>query len=153
MYGPHVLDIQPLSPTPDRLWNPRSMPGKDMAGWAPVDLSAAYNATILDALARVKEDATPPDAEASRIGFDYWRDHLGARHHGDPVQMPSDAAWRAKVGLDGIAWTTDGIPFKTVKEGNNIAVVTRTGAYPVETAFPVNEAGNTLYLMISGMLS
>ena len=122
----------------------------DLNRWTLVDLAAVYNATIVDALARVEKEAPRPANPASQVGFDYWRSHLGDRHHGDAVQMPSDAAWRAKVGADGVAWTTDGIPFKTVKEGNNIGIVTQAGAYPLRLEFPVSAVGKTLYLMISG---
>jgi len=122
----------------------------DLNRWSLVDLSGTYNATITGALAKVEKEAVRPEKPASQVGFDYWRSHLTDRHHGDPVQMPSDAAWRAKVGNDGVAWTEDGIPFKTAKEGNNIGIVTQAGAYPVKLDFPVNAAGSALYLMISG---
>lgn len=50
-----------------------------------------------------------------------------------------------------LAWTRDGIPFKTVKEGPNIGVVTQAGGLSKGLSFPVNAPGKTLYLMLSGM--
>ncbi len=133
------------------VWAAPRLPDRDLARWNLIDLKSAYNSTILEALGKVSKEATPPPPGASTVGFDYWKDHLGARHHGDPVQVPSDAAWRAKVGADSVAWTTDGIPFKTAKEGPNIGIVTQAGAFPTTIEFPVNASGKTLYLMLSGM--
>jgi len=132
-------------------WRPPSLDVRDLSKWAPIDLSGVFNSTILDALEKVYKEATPPPDGASRVGFDYWRSHLSPLHHGERVQMPVDAAWRAKVGADGIAWTRDGIPFKTVKEGSNIGIVTQAGGFSKELSFPVKACGKTLYLMLSGM--
>lgn len=143
--------VSRCSPEPPETWIPPNVPPGDLSRWALVDLSGVFNATITEALEKVAKDATPPPLPASQVGFDYWRSHLGPRHHGDPVQMPSDAAWRAKVGPDGVAWTTDGIPFKTSKEGPNIGIVTLAGGYPSELEFPVADSGGRLYLMLSGM--
>ena len=123
----------------------------DIEKWTPVDLGGVFNATIADALEKVYNEAAPPPEGASLVGFDYWRSHLSPLHHGERVQMPSDAAWRAKVGTDGIAWTRDGIPFKTVKEGLNIGVVTQAGRFPKEISFPVKAVGKKLYVMLTGM--
>lgn len=137
-------------PAPES-WQPLSPETHALEQWTTVDLAAVYNSTILDALEKVYKEAVPPPDGASRVGFDYWRSHLSPLHHGERVQMPSDAAWRGKVGADGVAWTRDGIPFKTVKEGPNIGVVTRAGGFAGELSFPVKAAGKTLYLMLSGM--
>ena len=64
---------------------------------------------------------------------------------------PSDAAWRQKIGPDQIGWTHDGIPFKSPKQGKNIAVVTRAGGFPAKIEVPVDAGGKELYLMLSGM--
>ena len=132
-------------------WQPLPADTHAIEQWAVVDLAGVFNTTILDALETVYKEAVPPPDEASRVGYDYWHSHLSPLHHGERVQMPSDAAWREKVDGDGIAWTRDGIPFKTVKEGPNIGVVTQAGGFPKELSFPVNAAGKTLYLMLSGM--
>lgn len=149
---PVPLKIVPTEGAPTRkVWSPPATNQHDLDQWRLVDLREIFNSTILDSLEAVQKRATPPPEGASTVGFDYWKSHLGARHHGDPVQVPSDAAWRAKVGPDGVAWATDGIPFKTNKDGNNIAIVTQTGAFPTKAEFPVGAAGKTLYLMLSGM--
>ena len=97
----------------------------------------------------------PPPLPASQIGSLYWANHLRDRlgiGRGRQPTSPSDAAWRGKVGPDGVAWTTDGIPFLSRKEGDNIAVVTRCGGFPISLAVPVpNLHGQTLYVMISGV--
>ena len=144
-----VLPAEPL-PAP-KLWSAPDAGDHDLARWTTVDLGGVFNSTLVDALEKVYKEATPPPEGASRVGFDYWRSHLSPLHHGERVQMPSDAAWRAKVDAAGIAWTRDGIPFKTAKEGPNIGIVTQTGGFPMELSFPVNAAGKTLYLMLSGM--
>ncbi len=68
-----------------------------------------------------------------------------------PPNNPSDAAWRQKIGPDQIGWTHDGIPFKSPKQGKNIAVVTRAGGFPSKIEVPVRAGGKELYLMLSGM--
>jgi hypothetical protein len=89
----------------------------------------------------------PPPPPASAVNTSYYKDHLVAPF----VQpKPADEAWRQKVGPDGIAWTTDGIPFLSSKGGPNIAVVTRAAVFPQTLALPVGQTGKTLYLMISG---
>jgi hypothetical protein len=145
------LRIEPKTPEPPpRVWSAPSAGGQDLSRWSLVDLGSVFNSTILDAPAKVEKEATPSPSGASRVGFDYWKSHLGARHHGDSVQRPSDAVWRAKIGADGVAWTADGIPFKSVKDGPNIGIVTQTGPFPTEIEFPVKAGGRALYLMVSG---
>jgi hypothetical protein len=150
---PFRMNIAPANPVPPKpVWTPPCDPAAhDIAQWTPVDINGAFNSTILDALEKVYKDATRPPANDSQVGFDYWRSHLSPVHHGERVQMPSDAAWRAKVGPDGVAWTADGIPFKTVAQGNNIGVVTRAGGFSESLEFKVLASGKTLYLMLSGM--
>ena len=98
-----------------------------------------------------------PPLPASQVNYSYWRDHvdggMGPRKCVDvmPPNPVSDAAWRKKIGPDQIGWTHDGIPFKSAKEGKNIAVVTRAGGFPVKIDVPVRAAGKELYLMLSGM--
>ena len=112
-----------------------------------VDLGTVFNSTVEETLSRVHAAVKPPAAPASGINTAYYRDHLVPPF----TPKPSDAAWRKKVGADGLAWTTEGIPFKTANAGPNIGVVTRAAdIFPRQIEFPVNAAGRTLYLMISG---
>jgi len=148
---PVKLRIEPACPGPPRrLWKPPSVGDRDLRRWTLVDLSDTFNDSVTNVLHRLHRTAHPPPPPASRIGFDYWRDHL-LQYHGSRNREISDAAWRAKVGPDGTAWTTDGIPFHTRKTGANIGVVTLAGGYPTRLDFPVRTAGQTLYLMLSGM--
>ena len=96
---------------------------------------------------RQREGAIPPEMPADQVGFNYWLEHVTVRS-----KPPCDDAWRAKVGADRVAWTTDGIPFKTNKTGPNIgAVCLLNKSFPAKLSFPVRASGRTLYLMISGM--
>jgi hypothetical protein len=147
------LNIQVAPRTPPaapRQWRPPAASNRDLNRWIPIDLSSSFNAAVTEVLKRITDAAQPPPPPASQVGFGYWKDHL-LQYHGSRNQEISDAAWRAKVGSDGIAWTTDGIPFKTRKEGPNIVVVTRAGVFPAQVHVPVKAAGEKLYLMISGM--
>lgn len=150
-WAPIDVTIQDPAPAQRRPWARPDAGDHDLARWTLIDCTPVFNASINEALEKVNNEATPPPPGASRVGFDYWRSHLGARHHGDPVQVPSDETWRKKIGTDGIAWTADGIPFKTSKEGSNIAIITQTGPYTPSIDVPVKGAGRTLYLMLSGM--
>ena len=51
-----------------------------------------------------------------------------------------------------MAWTGEGIPFLTQKEGANIGVVTLAGGFPARLIVPVPRvSGDVLYLMLSGV--
>lgn len=144
-------DVPPRQDPLLPVWNPLPPDDRDLTKWNVVDLGKVFNATIPDALEKADREATPPPEGARRVGFDYWREHIRFAVHGGRQQPPSDEAWRKKVDQQGIAWTTDNIPFKTSKDGQNIAVVTLTGVYPQEITFPVQGTGKCLYLMISGI--
>jgi hypothetical protein len=148
---PIKLRVEPKEESPSlKVWAaPKNAP-RDLSAWAVVDLSKTFNDSVTNVLPRVTREAKPPLLPASQVGFSYWKEHL-LQYHGSRNQPISDAAWRNKVGDDGIAWTTDGIPFKTLKDGANIGAVTLAGAYPTRLEFPVNARGQKLYLMISGM--
>ena len=123
----------------------------DLAAWDLIDVRGHFTASVAEVMQHVADHAVPPELPASQVGFKYWRDHVEVetRVRNKPI---ADAAWRAKVGEDGVTWTTDGIPFLSAKEGPNIAVVTREGAgFPTEVEIPVNAQGATLYLMLSGI--
>jgi len=135
---------------PEKVWTAPDAGARDLDRWVVVDLANVFNASVTEVLQRVTESAQPPVPPASEVGFGYWKDHL-LQYHGSRNQPISDAAWRAKVGPDGVAWTTDGIPFKTSKTGRNISVVTLAGGFPNKLEFPVNAQGRVLYLMLSGM--
>ncbi|MDX9972223.1 MAG: DUF4450 domain-containing protein [FCB group bacterium] len=147
---PIRFDIAPKDAPRPSLWKAPETGERDPGKWALVDLSAVYNDSVTEVLPHVEQRAPAPEPSASTINYGYWKDHL-TQYHGSRNEPISDAAWRAKIGNDGVGWTRDGIPFKSPKEGKNIAVATVTGGFPAKFAFPVGEAGRTLYLMISGM--
>jgi hypothetical protein len=110
-------------------------------------LGQLFNASVTEVMERVHAAVKPPAAPASSVNTAYYKDHLVAPF---VSPKPTDEAWRKKIGADGIAWTTDGIPFRSSKEGPNIAVVTRAAVFPQTLTVPVGQSGRTLYLMISG---
>lgn len=143
-------------PRPARIWQAPACTAsgaRDLTRWTLIDVSSRCNASVPDVPQRIVEHAEPPAPPESGVAHRYWRvDHVGQLLHGEQKQGPSDAAWRAKVGEYGVAWTTDGIPFKSARDGANIAVVTLEGAgFPEAISFPVNAQGTALFLMISGM--
>ena len=134
-----------------KVWTaPAAAADLDLQKWTLVDLGEVYNAGVTEVLQKVTEEAKPPEPPSSQVGFNYWKDHL-LQYHGSRNQPISDMAWREKVGENGVAWTTDGIPFSSSREGKNIAAVTRAGGFPDKIEFPVGTTGEKLYLMISGM--
>ncbi|MDD5704379.1 MAG: DUF4450 domain-containing protein [Kiritimatiellae bacterium] len=153
-WRPLRVRIEPATPPPVRRWAPPEVSARRLDLWTTVDLRSVFNATVMDACDRVVEASVAhwPRPPASDIGFDYWQTHLKDFWAYTPARdKPSDAAWRAKVGSDDVAWTTDGIPFRTVGGGANIGVVTLMGGFPVRLEFPVRAPGRTLYLMLSGV--
>jgi hypothetical protein len=147
---PLKLRIEPKTTVSAKIWSPPKTGQQDLRAWTLIDLSASFNDSVTNVLHRVGQKALPPPLPASQVGFTYWKDHL-LQYHGSRNQEISDAAWRNKVGPNGVAWTTDGIPFKTAKEGANIGVVTLAGGFPSRLEFPVEARGKKLCLMISGM--
>jgi hypothetical protein len=112
-----------------------------------INLTEIYNASVPEVPKRLREGAIAPEMPADQIGFNYWLDYLTVRS-----KPPSDAAWRAKIGDDGIGWTTDGVPFKSAREGANIAAAAMLNReFKPSVSFPVHAGGRVLYLMISGM--
>jgi len=148
---PVKFRVEPkLPPPPPKLWKPPQAGDHDLRRWTLIDLSGTFNDSVTNVLPRLTQAAKPPPAPASQVNFGYWREHL-LQYHGSRNQELSDAAWRSKVGPDGTAWTTDGIPFHTRKTGANIGAVTLAGGFPPRLDFPVKTGGQTLYLMLSGM--
>ena len=142
------LQVEPrTSVAPPKAWtHPRSTTN-DLSAWALVELGKFFNSSVEEALGRVHAAVKPPPLPASSVNTSYYLGHLVPPF----APKPSDAAWRNKVGPDGVAWTTEGIPFKTAKTGPNIGVVTRAAdIFPAKLEFPVNADGRTLYLMVSG---
>jgi hypothetical protein len=146
-----VTDSQAVLP---KIWSSPKVKNRELEQWELIDISGYFNSPLVDVPEKVANSATPPPLPAGTVGFDYWLSHLRdrlSRRNGVETKI-SDAAWRAKIGSDGIAWTTENIPFMTSKTGNNIAVVTRAGGFTEKIYFKVPRAkGRTLYLMISGV--
>ena len=132
---------------PGKVWSPPNVPAHDLSLWAPIDLRLSFNASVPEVMTRVHDAVRPPPEPASAVNTSYYKDHLVAPF---VSPKPADDAWRKKAGPDGIAWTTDGIPFVTSKDGPNIAVVTRVAVFPQALSFSIGQSGKTLYLMISG---
>ncbi|MBX7258172.1 MAG: DUF4450 domain-containing protein [Candidatus Hydrogenedentes bacterium] len=143
------LSLPPSASTPPT-WTPNALHNDGAITWSALDLSSIFNSNLTEASQKLFDSAIPPAMPASQVGFGYWREHL-TQYHGSRNQPVSDAAWRAKVDKDGRAMTTEGIPFISPKEGPNIAMVSRTGGFPESITFPVQAAGKTLYLMVSGV--
>ena len=138
------------SPTdlkPGKVWARPNVPAHELSFWTPLDLRSSFNASVPEVMKRVHDAVRPPPEPASTVNTSYYQDHLVAPF---VSPKPADDAWRKKVGPDSIAWTTDGIPFLTSRDGPNIAVVTRAAVFPQTLTFPIGQSGKTLYLMISG---
>jgi hypothetical protein len=157
LWLPLTAHITPKQPVAKKVWTPPVAKAGDLDAWTLVDLSKTLNASVPEVLERVSRGSHRPPMPASQVNYSYWRSHVdggdGPAHSVDviPPNPVSDAAWRKKISPDGIAWTHDGIPVKSPKEGRNIAVVTRAGGFPQKIEIPVDAAGKELYLMISGM--
>jgi len=150
MWLPLRLSVEPREAAVVKVWSAPDVPDRDLQRWFLVDLSGTFNSPVTEVLSRVGQAAKPPRGPASQVGFSYWKSYLTRTHHGTSSDRVSDAAWRSKVGSDDVAWTTDGIPFKSSKTGDNIAVVTLAGGYPSKLEFPVGARGKKLYLMLTG---
>lgn len=147
---PQRVKITPVSELAERVWEPLGDRYRDLLFWEMIDLTSLYNNKIADVPEKITKTAVPPALPATHVGFDYWKDHISqTRNSGTPWAFVSDAAWRQKI-KDDFAWTADGIPFKSPKEGHNIAAVAMQGDFPESLRFDVNAKGKTLFLMVSG---
>jgi hypothetical protein len=157
LWLPLTVDIEAKQPIAKKVWTPPAVKAGDLHAWTLVDLSKLFNASVAEVPAQVVKGAHAPLLPASQVNHRYWVAHVdgsaGPAKCVDviPPNPVSDAAWRKKIGPDQIGWTHDGIPFKSEKEGKNIAVVTRAGGFPVKIDVPVRAVGKEIYLMISGM--
>ena len=147
-WSPLIVRIEPEQPVVKRIWSPPAVKAKDLSMWMPVDMGNIFTASVTEVLGLVANASQPPPAPALEVNHAYWKEHITARV---APNNPSDAAWRQKIGPDQIGWTHDGIPFKSPKQGKNIAVVTRAGGFPSNLEVPVGACGKELYLMVSGM--
>ncbi len=147
MWLPVRFRVEPPTPVPARIWRVPPTTRGNLAPWRLVDLGQQFNFSLTEVIQHYLTQSKLPEKPYSEVGFNYRNDHFGSRIY----LAPDDAAWRAKVGSDGIAWTTDGIPFKTSKTGSNIAVVSLSEGFPNRSIIPIGEHGKTLFLMISGM--
>lgn len=146
VWVPLPLRVEPAKPVAPAIWSAPGA-GRDLGYWTLIDLGPVFNASVPQVLDRVLEAARPPALPACQVGFGYWKAHMKERL----LQLPSDAAWRAKVGSDGVGWVADGIPFRSSREGDNIAVTMRAGGFPERLRVPIHAAGQVLYLMVSGI--
>ncbi|MEO8826659.1 MAG: DUF4450 domain-containing protein [Chthoniobacterales bacterium] len=147
------LRIEPKVPVEQAIWSSPGFKSHDLDQWKLIDINSLFNTPVTEAVKQALAAAIPPPLPASHLGVEYRKgcfDIMGHKQNGK-IFEPSDAAWRDKVGKDGVAWTSEGIPFKTSKEGSNIAAVTLIGGFPEKITIPVNSSGKTLYLMMSGL--
>ena len=147
-WSPLTVRLERKQPIPKKIWSPPEMKAKDLDAWTLLDLGNAFTTSVTDVLTQVAKASQPPPPPALGVNHDYWKVHISGRV---APNNPSDAAWRRKIGLDQIGWTHDGIPFRSPRQGKNIAVVTRAGGFPQKIEIPVHAGGKELYLMISGM--
>ena len=148
-WTPLTVHIESRQPAVKKIWSAPLVKAKDLSVWTLVDLNKTFTASVTDVLGKVAQASQPPAPPACGINHNYWKDHLVGSHTGD--KAPSDAAWRKRIGPDGIGWTYDGIPFKSPQQGENIAVVTRAGGFPSKIEVPVNACGRELYFMVGGV--
>lgn len=148
VWSPLTVHIEPRLPVVKKIWSPPAVKAKDLGAWTLVDLSNTFTASVTEVLGRVAKASQPPPPPALRVNHEYWKNHIVDRV---APNNPSDAAWRRKIGPDQVGWTHDGIPFRSPKQGKNIAVVTLAGGFPSKVKVPVGAGGKELYLMLSGM--
>ena len=139
----------------ERSWKPPQTTMGDLSPWTLIDLNPVFNASDpLAVLESIAQHSPAPPLPAVSVGFEYYLDHLIGRctrikenQYGFP---PSVQAWRAKTNQDNVAWTTEAIPFLTSKQGDNMAVISRsTKPFRHEVHIPVCACGQALYLMVS----
>lgn len=146
---PLTIRVEPSVAVAKKIWSPPVVKAHDLGAWTLVDLGNVFSAPLTEVLDRVARASRPPAPPALEVNYSYWRDHITSRINAQ--SLPSDAAWRRKIGPDQIGWTHDGIPFKSAKKGNNVAVVTRAGGFPSRIEVPLHTVGKDLYLMLGGV--
>ncbi len=117
-----------------------------------VNMDRFFNAsTPMEVLRNVCDTVVFPPEEYNQINTDYYRAHLVERNLLCPEWRVSNERWRSLVNEDGIALTGEGIPFRSKKEGNCMAVTTLAGtAYPDRITVPVGGTGRAVYFLVTG---
>ncbi len=118
---------------------------KDTDRYEPVDLSGRYNANISDIFHNRYESPRSPytTLQIPVQGIGEWC-------HPEDTAHIDDSGLRMKVGSDGIVNTSIGIPFSSVKDGQNVVYTSLFDNYPDSITIPLDGKANGLQLLLAG---
>jgi len=122
--------------------------------WKMVNMDPFFNhASPTEAAAGVISTAVRPPEDYNQVNFNYYAMHVNGGFNADnPLYGLDNARWRSLVDENGIAMTGEGIPFRSVREGNCMAAATLVSpAYADRIVVPVGETGRAVYLLITGI--
>jgi len=121
--------------------------------WKTVDIDALFNASSPNSVLKlIHKTVKPLPYVYNQVGFKYYKVHLKEFNEENVTHPLSDARWRSMVDEQGMVMTGEGIPFRSCKEGDYMAVATLAStAYADRITAPVNAAGRAAYLLITGI--
>jgi len=150
---PVKLQILPVKEMPQKLFVGYKEEFKAPYQWDFVNMDDLFTASSPgEVLNAVKAAVIRPPQEYNQMNTDYYLMHIDNYIQQFNTYPLSDDRWRSMVGEDGIAVTGEGIPFRSPKEGVNLAVTTLAATgYPDRVQVPVEMAGRAIYLLITGI--
>lgn len=110
-----------------------------------IDLSGVYNSNISDIFRNRYESPRSPytTLQIPVQGLGEWC-------HPDDTAHIDDSGLRHMVDADGVLTTSIGIPFASVKEGNNIAYTSLFDNYPDKISVPLEGKARAAHLLLAG---
>jgi len=142
-----------MKKTSRELWKPVADEFAEPHKWSMIDMDELFNAASPDEVLRVVPAKTPPPPMPyNQVNHWYWSAHYLERC-ADFVDIPSDERWRDMVGDDGVAMTGEGIPFRSKREGNYMAMASLTGsAYTDQIRINCpGVKGRAIYMLVTGI--
>lgn len=122
--------------------------------WEPVNMENLFNHTSPgEAARRIIATATRPPEEYSQVNFNYYTWHVSDGFIANtPLYRQEPERWRSLIDENGIAVTGEGIPFRSVRDGNCLAAATLVSPeYADRVLVPVDKCGRAVYLLITGI--
>lgn len=118
---------------------------KGTEAYEPIDLRKYYNANITDIFRNHYESPRSPytTLQIPVQGIGEWC-------HPEDTAHIDDSGLRRAVGNDGIARTSVGIPFASVKEGKNIIFTSLFDNYPNLISVPLEGKAKGIQLLLAG---
>lgn len=121
--------------------------------WHPVNMDSLFSApSPEEAVKAAQESSIKMPHGYNWVNLTYYWMHLTDRLHESPLHEFSDRRWKSLIDENNMVMTGEGIPFRTKKEGNYLAVATLASTeFPDRVTAEINDTARAAYLLITGI--